>query len=82
MTNRQLPDWTLPLVDRIRNAIIEKPGDVDCTAVLQAVLDGLGDGEVPKTATDFAGQICPAKDVVMIYRIVVRSLAEELRDAA
>ena len=82
MTNKQLPEWALPLVDRIRNAVIEKPGDVDCTVVLQAVLDGLGDAEVPRTTTDFAGQLCPAKDVVMIYRILIRSLAEELRDAA
>ena len=80
MTYRQLPEWAPPLVERIRNTIIKKPGDVDCEAVLQAVLDGLGDAEVPMTATYFAGQLCPAKDVVMIYRIFVRSLAEELRD--
>ena len=81
MTDRQLPEWALPLVDRIRNAVIEKPGDVDCTAVLQAVLDGLGEVEIPRTATDFASQVCLTKDLVMTYRIIIHCLAEELRDA-
>jgi hypothetical protein len=81
MTDRQLPEWALPLVDGIRNAVIETPGDVDCVAVLQAVLDGLGDAEIPRTAADFAGQVGLTKDLVMTYRIIIHCLAEELRDA-
>ena len=86
----KLPEWALPLVDRIRNAVIERPGDVDCTTVLQAVLDGLGDVEVPETATDFAGRIFTPqglgvfspRELGKVYRTILRSMAEELRDAS
>lgn len=91
------PEWALPLIERIRNAIIEKPGDVDCKEVLLAVLDGQGSIDLPAgfefgagTDLEIKGDI-PVfiKSITLgrqpsesIYRAINCALAKELRGAA
>jgi hypothetical protein len=74
-------------VNRCRNAIIEKPGDIDCVSVVAAVLDGMKDIELPQRALEAAEKalVWQGNGLAGIYEpefhATISSLAEELRGA-